>query len=398
MKGGGFIRTESINISAFRQFCDSQFSLREKAKKIKDSRQKPQITTRQIYESVLLGGIFGKGSFLQLDQFLRTPEVKKFIGTDRSQVASDTEILRVLALMEEVALQELNWSIYLRAKQHGLLHLKNPLLEGLKVGLIDGSCFGLFWASGFQLLGNPSIMLDFEPYAKRGKELPASTRLVKRLIKRFGKRFIDLLLVDGLYVSQHFVNSCLIANIDILIKTEEARLNIIEDAEGLFNRWEEYKSDVEYLSGVDENRGKKYEVWCAGGFWLAGVDQPFKVARVKEEDLKTGEVVTYWILTTLINLTTRQMLELVHRRWCIENNGFKQLNEQVKSKRIWTHDEAVWSRLFWIFFMAFNLIGLFEGWLKKNGLKIARLTRGYVRNLLLYSLIREYALPGAIFN
>jgi len=30
-----------------------------------------------------------------------------------------------------------------------------------------------------------------------------------------------------------------------------------------------------------------------------------------------------------------------HRRWCIENNGFKDLNRHIQSKRYWTHDQKV---------------------------------------------------------
>ena len=92
------------------------------------------------------------------------------------------------------------------------------------------------------------------------------------------------------------------------------------------------------------------------------------------------------------------MRELAHRRWSIENNGFKQLNEQVKSKRIWTPDEEVWLRLFWIQLMAFNLVGLFSGYLEKRGIKVSRLTRRYLSHLLFCPLIREVAQEELNFN
>lgn len=391
--------TKSINISVFREFCNTKFGLREKANQLTDSRQKSQITTGQIYQGTFLGGIFRKKSFLQIDQFLREKEAREFIGSKRRQVASDSTLPRVLSGLFLNQLRDLNYLIYGRAKQEGLLRLKDPLLSDLRIGVIDGSCLGgIFWATCFELLGDPPIMLDFEPMANKGKELPAARKLFNRLKKRFGKNFIDLVLLDGLYVSQHHINQCLRANTDVLIKTDETGLNIIEDAEGIFNQWEEFKDDVSYEKGVDEQRMVEYEIWSGGGFRLEGVTNTFKVARVKERPLKTGAETIFWVLTTRLSLSNTQMRELAHRRWSIENNGFKQLNDQVESKRIWTHDEDIWLRLFWIQIMAFNLIGLFTVFLEKQGVKVGRLTREYLSCLLLYSLIRELAQEEIICN
>ena len=294
-----FIGIDSPYGSSFREFCNTKFSLRERAHKLTDSRQKPQITTGQIYQGILLGGIFRKRSFLQIDQFLREKEVKKFIGSKRMQVASDTTLPRILTGLGLTQLRNLNYLIYGRAKQNGLLRLKNPLFADLRIGVVDGSCLGgIFWATGFELLGDPPVMLDFEPMANKGKELPTSSKLFNRLKKRFGKGFIDLVLVDGLYVSQRHINQYIRANIDVLIKTDEVRLNIIEDAEGIFNQWGKCQDDVAYEKGVDEQRAVEYEIWSASGFRLEGVE----------------------------------------------------------SKRIWTHDEDVWLRLFWIQIMAFGSV------------------------------------------
>lgn len=337
-------------------------------------------------------------SGLQIDQFLCQKEVRKFIGSKRSSVASDTTLPRVLAGFLLDQLRNLNYLIYGRAKQNGLLRLKDPLLADLRIGVIDGSCLGrIFWATCFELLGDPPFMLDFEPMANKGKELPTASKLLHRLEERLGKRFVDLVLLDGLYVSQNHINQCVRAEVDVLIKTDETTLNIIKNAEGIFNQWTEARDGVTYEKGTDEERMVEYEIWSTSGFRLEGVTNLFKVARVKERNLKTGKETTFWVLTTRLSLSNQQMRELAHRRWSIENNGFKQLNNQVESKRLWTHDEDVWLRLFWIQIMAFNLIGLFTVFMEKHGVKLGRLTREYLCCLLLYSLIRELAGEG-VFN
>jgi hypothetical protein len=338
-----------------------------------------------------LGQILRRWSLLQIDQLLRIDEIKEFLGSKRDMVASDSEIPRALGLIAKDELRNLNYLFYGLAKQKGLLHLKDPLIADLRIGVIDGSCFGLFWAVVCEFLSDPPIFLDLEPIAKKGNELTGAKMLNQRITERLGKKWADVLLYDGLYVAQDNINQNLADGIDVLIKTDEVGLNIIEDAEGIFNHWTEYPETVEHCTGVDEARLVSYEIWAAKGFAFAGVAQPFKVARVKEKHLKTGAETVFWILTTREDLSGLQMRELAHRRWSIENNGFKQLNEQVNSKRIWTHDEKVWGQLIWIQMMAANLMGLFTAWLKKNEVNLKRKTRGEISLLLFVSLIREVA-------
>ena len=389
---------ESINISAFQHFCSSQFSLRERTKRIKDCRQKPQIPTWQIYEGTLWGYLFRKKSFLQIDQVLRVPEIRKFLGSNRCAIASDTEIARVLGLISDDELRALNYLVYGRAKAKGLAKLKDPLLAGLRVAIMDGSCFKIFSAVVCEFLSDPPLFLDFEFITKKGKELPGARKLIKRITKRLGRKWVDLILYDGLYVAQGNINQCLRDGIDVLIKTDEVGLNIIEDAEGIFNHWTDFKESVAYETGLDEERLVSYEIWSAPGFRLDGVGKTFKVARVKEKHLKSGAETVFWVITTKESLDGKQMRELAHRRWSIENNGFKELNDQVHSKRVWTHDENVWQELFWIQMMAVNLMGLFVEWVEQSEGKLSRSTRDEQSMLLFASLIRAVAQGQTSFN
>ncbi len=81
-----------------------------------------------------------------------------------------------------------------------------------------------------------------------------------------------------------------------------------------------------------------YQVYALEGFFLEGVDAPIKVAWVHEENLRTGEQIDFWALTSLQELTACEMRELAHWRWDIENNGFKSLNNLVNTKHLYAHD------------------------------------------------------------
>jgi len=71
----------------------------------------------------------------------------------------------------------------------------------LRLGILDGSSFGRFQASCFEVVGPVSLMVDLEPIPKTGKELPSSYALLRRLTTVFGSAFVDLILGDGLYIN-----------------------------------------------------------------------------------------------------------------------------------------------------------------------------------------------------
>lgn len=203
-------------------------------------------------------------------------------------------------------------------------------------------------------------MGGLEAIPRLGKELPSSERLLRKLLKRFGHRWVDLLLLDGLYVAQGFLRVCLKeCQIDFPIKTQEAGLNIIKDAMSLFRNYEDYAQDIEYIEGTDAERMVSYQVYALEGFFLEGVDAPIKVAWVHEENLRTGEQIDFWVLTSLQELTACEVRELAHWRWDIENNGFKSLNDLVHTKHIYAHDAHAAEVMLLILLIAGNLLQLF---------------------------------------
>ena len=97
----------------------------------------------------------------------------------------------------------------------------------------------------------------------------------------------------------------------------------------------------------------------ASGFALEGVEADLTVAWVKETDLRTGEIIQFWVVSSVKNLTAEEMRELAHWRWDVENNGFKSLNQTVVTKRIYSHETVASCAILLILFTVFNLLGLF---------------------------------------
>ena len=186
-----------MDIQAFRAFCREQFPFIDfRLQALTDGRKRPFISVIQVFWSLFYGGLLGLGSLLGIDQFLRTEAGKRLFGVPKALV-SDSTLSRSLATFALTPLRTLLWHIYETARTIGPSRL--PVgLERLRVGMIDGSCFGKLKASCFAQLGSVCLMADCERIEKMGKELAASERLLLRLCNRFGNGFVDLLLVDGL--------------------------------------------------------------------------------------------------------------------------------------------------------------------------------------------------------
>jgi len=347
-----------MDIQRFRHFSATRFQLEERAQTLSDDRSDPKIEVGAIFQAGFYMGVLGLGSLLGLDQFLRTSKGKKLFRCTHPLV-SDSTLSRSLRGFGLAGLQALLETVYALGRRIGVGRC--ALAHGpFRLGVIDGSCFGRFRASCFAQIGSVCLMGGLEPISKFGKELPASTRLVRRLIERFGPRWIDLALLDGLYVAQGFLRVCLNeGHLDVLIKTQEEGLNIIQDAMGLFRHYPEYAQDIERIQGLDLKRLRAYEVYALGGFFLEGVDVPFKVAWVREEDLRTGQQLEFWVLCSLQDLTAGDLRELAHWRWDIENNGFKMLNALVHTKHLYAHAPHAAQAVLLILFIAGNLLQLF---------------------------------------
>lgn len=287
-----------MDMSSFRAFCHETFPfVAEQIKTLRDGRKRPRIGVSSIFWSLFYGGILGLGSLLGIDQFLRTRGGKRLFGTQRPLV-SDSTLSRSLSTLAIAPLRALLQSLYERART--LSPSRLPVgMDRLRVGMIDGSCFGRLRASCFAQIGAICLMADLERIPKMGKELSASHRLLARLATRFGTRFVDLLLLDGLYMAQGFIRGCRDQRIDVLIKTEEDTLDIIQDARGLLMHEQAQRFGVVIEKGLDNARLRTYEVRALSGFYHAGIRAPFKVAYVQEQEIKTGKPHAFSVLTTM---------------------------------------------------------------------------------------------------
>lgn len=184
---------------------------------------------------------------------------------------------------------------------------------------------------------------------------------LRRLKAKLGEGFVNLILGDGLYLNAPFFNLCLDElKSDVLVKTDDITLRIIQDASGLFEAKDDPAFDIVTVCGVDTMRMRSYQITQADGFFHQGIDAPLMVAKVEEVVLRTGEVLTFWVVTSMTSLTPEELRELAHLRWDVENNGFKAANQTVWTKRIYSHNPQAQAAVLLILFTVCNLLFLFH--------------------------------------
>ena len=179
---------------------------------------------------------------------------------------------RSLEVMDLHSLRQILLASYRQGINSG--QSKYQLRSGKRrIGIIDGSGFGRFFASFFEIVGPTSLMVGLQPIPKRGKELPASYALLRRIKHQLNSNFVDLILGDGLYLVAPFFNLCLgELNADVLIKTDDTTRQIITDAMGLFGAKEQFPQGIVTAEGTDAVRMCQYQVTMADGFFLKEVD------------------------------------------------------------------------------------------------------------------------------
>lgn len=358
-----------MNASAFRHFAQTEYQIQHWASMQQDgAREKPQISAGTIFEAMVCRPVIGARSLLQLDQKGRFAPIKELIGSSRDMVASDTTMLRALSAWDIGPSRTANYATHIRLRQKGLA--KRVLSTGRKVCLavVDGTDFGGHPMSVLGFAGGIYQAVDLEPSEGRGHELMTSRALLMRAAEHLGYRFASHVLYDGLMADRidfRFMRKVLKSH--LVVKTDEVEtLEIIKSSRQVWSQWSEAKlkrCGVEIARGVDPQGSIKYEIYAQAGIIWNGLEFPLKLAWVRETHLKgkyQGQTFEFWVITTDESLSAEELREIAHKRWAIENNGFKELNERLGSKDKYLKDPVAKQAAMLMGFLGMTLLKAFE--------------------------------------
>lgn len=182
------------------------------------------------------------------------------------------------------------------------------------------------------------LLLDTEPIRAGEGELTAAMRLLDRVVQQYPRAF-DVVLGDALYANSTFFNYVLSRGKDVVAVLKDEARDLWGDAQSLF-------AEMQPAS----LRRARWEArcWDLEGFrtWPQ-VRQPVRVVQSEERTpvrrqlhrrQEWMEARWAWV-TTLpqARASTRAMLELGHRRWAIENEGFNELATRQHADHVYRH-------------------------------------------------------------
>ena len=366
-----------MNIGRFREYCSKIFLMATCENKVRDSRKRPVIPAGDVFRLVLEMPALGQKSLLAVDEDARSPAFRRSYGCTRKSVASDTSIERVLKGLRSSQLRDFSYQTQDRLDEEELSEFRLSTGKRIRVGILDGSTFGNFWANVLATSGGVDSVVDLEPYKGRGHELGAGRRLLKRAFGTLGNGYFNIVAADALYLDREDFRLCRELGSHLLVKTEGGEaFTVIQDARSLFfPRGRKIRGDVHCNKDIDRVRNIEYEIRWAEGFLWGDLKHPLTVAHVREKHLKPSkgrpEEIEFWVVTTASGLEGADLRELAHQRWHIENQVFKRLSALVGSKRCWSKKPEIFERLLRLWMLGMTLLA---AWLFQRGWKLAEET------------------------
>lgn len=338
---------------------------------VRDTRVAPRIPTDAVLRSVMVMFLARLGSLNALEQSGAGAFWRKWTG--RALPSADT-IARVCSQVDLSGIRRIGRQVYAQLKRGKALP---PPDHGWMAAVLDGHeshatyrrcCPGCLERKietrhgtrvqyyhrhvALQLIGKDlTLLLDAEPIRPGEGEIAAAIRLLDRVLEDYPRAF-DVVLGDSLYANSIFFNHVLRRGKHALavLKNEERAL------------WEDARSLFAQGPPVGIRRGRwEASCWDLEGFtsWPQVV-RPVRVVQSHERrtlrrqrDGQEELLEAHWAWVTTLprrRASTRTVLELGHRRWAIENEGFNELGTRQHADHVYRHHEQA--------ILAFLLLGM----------------------------------------
>lgn len=382
-------KTEEISFAGFLRYKNERLNLTSQWNSIRDCRKNPEVSLKTVLEAVVLGAALGDRSLRATDQSMRQSGMRKIFGCERELVVSDSTIARVCEEVSPKEIESLLRNAHDKVSQQGWSK-REVQGRSVRIGVVDASGIGGQIAGFLMVLGKVRSFLALRGMEKAGYELPTTLSLLREATASYGEGYLSYVLGDGLYACTRFFETCREIGSCGVVKSDEASLSILQDANGIFDAPTPLPG-VERVSDTDAVRGCSYKVWAVEDLLWSTTDIKLKVARVEETHLKgprAGQITRFWVISQDPSLTAFNLRELGHWRWQIENNGFRSLNEQVHSKHIFSHNFQVAMVLAHLQLIGFLLMDAYRCHLQelrerlKNFFDHGSLSLLHLRNLL----------------
>jgi hypothetical protein len=352
---------------------------------IRDGRKQGQIPTSVVVRSVVAMCLCRLGSLNALAQTAGSGILRRWLG---QALPSPDTIGRVAGLVDMEGLRALGHHLYERLKRGKAL---SAPAHGLIAAIVDGHelhasykrhCSGCLerkiqTAHGERIqyyhrvvavslvLRDLQLMLDAEAILPGEDEVAVALRLLERVVKQYPRAF-DLVQGDALYADPRFFNWAIDHGKHAMAVLKDDRRDLLQDAMRLFQ-------DVAPSCTQDGKVARECRDLEGFTTWPQ-VKTPVRVVASRESrsirrqlDGKVKESLADWLWVTTLpkaHASTGAVLQIGHRRWSIENQGFNELVNQYHADHVYRHEPTA-IVVFWLLaqlclnvFMAFFIRNL----------------------------------------
>jgi Transposase DDE domain len=412
----------------FVSYAQKRFALRLLAGCFGDCREDPAIPSRAVGLSLLLGEVVKIPSLLQLEEETKLPQWQRWVGY-HDPISHDT-FGYASNRMDPEKLRRAGRFINRKLKR-GKAFEENKI-NGLLVVSLDANeqfcsdhrccedCLSrevsykdaqgqelkktqYYHKQVYAQLSGPhlSVILDFEPMRAGEEECAAALRLLRRLRRRYGPRFFDVIVVDSWYANGPFLKTVVNElGWPVIAVLKQERYDIYQEALALTKG-----KPTQMVERGEHPNQRQVEIWDVPSLRFSdSYTDPVRVVRVREswtertrqgQEWKTQAKQQMWIWVVageLDGYDGAAIRDMGHLRWKIENNAFGELTQHWHLTHCAHHQPVAVLCLLWIKIIAFTLFHAFAI-LHGKLFRLGKVTLQEVRKRIYRSLLCGWPIP-----
>jgi len=189
-------------------------------------------------------------------------------------------------------------------------------------------------------------------------ELSAAKRLLHQLHQQH-RHFADVIVYDALACNAPWINAVKSYNIDTVVRVKDMRLNIVKDAKAAFK---DTTANSTWIFHKTATKIVTISVWETA-VKMKGVTEPLRFIKFSEKttDCNTGKSKynQMFIIITAHDIAVKTLYKIIHARWDIENNIFRQLKTEWHMNHCFIHHKNGLEAALMFMIISFNLMQLF---------------------------------------
>lgn len=387
--------TQFKDLDRFVSYAEKQFDLPLLAGCLADGRVDPEVPSRAVGLSLLLGEVIQTPGLSQLEEETKLPQWQRWVGY-HDRISHDTlgyaanrmnpEQLRRAGRFINRKLKR--GKAFEASKLHGLLVVSldaneqfcsdhrscaDCLTREVTCKDAQGNEFKktqYYHKQVYAQLSGPrlSVILEVEPMRPGEEECGAALRLLRRMRQSYGPRFFDLVVVDSWYTNGPFLKAVVEElGWPVVAVLKQERYEIYQEALALTPG-----EPAQVVERGEEPNRRRVEIWEVPALRLSDTyTDPVRVVRVREgwteqtqqgKEWKTVAKEQTWIWVVageLDGYDGAAIRDFGHLRWKIENNAFGELTQHWHLTHCAHHKPVAVLALLWIKIIAFTLFHAF---------------------------------------